>query len=221
LRTIAILAATEDDRDKPSGAGVAPERQEEEPRAGSRRGKGGSGKQAFFAYLSRKLFTASPRSHEHARRSPVSTISEDQVSDAFKAEGQKITGHNTPIGENGADNSEHVPISSDETELGGILAAISDDVERWAQGARNGINSKYAAQIAFARKHLPRKQVAGVVRALIDSRNAELAYVTRAATADRMRRFEIAISNSRSKSRSSSRTPYLRGRKPPERPRQT
>ena len=107
-------------------------------------------------------------------------------------------------------NSEQVAVVDDETELGKIIAAITEDVERWAEAARQGVVAKYAGQIAFARKHLSRHQVAGAVRAINESRNAELALIKQAAAKERAGRIEAAIRIFRGK--------FDNRRKPPAKP---
>jgi hypothetical protein len=105
---------------------------------------------------------------------------------------------------------EPVAVSGEETELGKTIAAITEDVERWAEGARQGVADKYAGQIAFARKHLSRYQVAGAVRAINESRNAELALIKQAAAKERAGRIETAIRLFRGK--------FDNRRKPPAKP---
>jgi hypothetical protein len=208
LRTTAILTAIEDDRDKPSGAGVAPERQDEEPRAGPRRGKGGNGKTAFFAYLSRRL-GADARQAPTKRLPQQATLADGSETSpaAFRNEAHQITARLTAAQSGHASDAGYGGASDDDSDLRIILAAIAEDVERWSAGARDGIEAKYAGQIAFARRHLSRHQVAGAIRAIIECRNAEVALIGRAAETERASRVDAALRKSRGKSPATNRKP--------------
>jgi hypothetical protein len=206
LITAAIPATSEDDRDRPPGAGVAPERQKEEPRAGSRRGKGGDGKQAFFVYLARTLFTRSSaleKQQVHGASGPIDPRT--YTTGEFENAGRIICARH--IRQEIADDYNTEPIAADDdSELSKIIATITEDVERWAAGARQGVSVKYAGQIDFARKHLPRHLVAGAIRAIIDNRSVELAFITERAAAERAQRIEIAVRHFRGKSQAAKRT---------------
>jgi hypothetical protein len=193
LKTTAIRNAIEDDRDKPSGAGVAPERQEEEPRARTKRGKSGSGKQAFFPYLARMLFTrSSPPEKQQVHRASGPIESRAYATGEFENAGRILCAR--LVRQEIDYNTEHTA-AGDDSELSKIIAAITEDVERWAAGARQGVSAKYAGQIDFARKHLPRHLVAGAIRAIIDNRSVELAFIRERAAAERAQRIEIAFRN--------------------------
>jgi hypothetical protein len=81
----------------------------------------------------------------------------------------------------------------EDTELAQILDAIAGDVQRESASARDAVAAEYAAKIDHARKTLPRRQAAGVIRALRDAKSAALAHIAREATSEIARRRQAAI----------------------------
>lgn len=79
-----------------------------------------------------------------------------------------------------------------DTDLGAILGAIDDEVEGIATAARGGVMAEFAGRIAYARKHLPRSQIAAAVAALKAARKAALALVKRNAAQERAGRKKAA-----------------------------
>jgi hypothetical protein len=73
---------------------------------------------------------------------------------------------------------------SEDTELPGILDAIATDVQRVASAARHAVMAEYAGKVTHARRHLPRAQVAGAVRAFREARAAALTHIARQASAE-------------------------------------
>jgi hypothetical protein len=86
------------------------------------------------------------------------------------------------------------PPESD-SELGALLAAIAEDVQDSAAGAREGIMADFGARIAYAQKHLPRHQRAAAVGALKEARKAALALVSRNAAQELAGRKKAAIAS--------------------------
>jgi hypothetical protein len=77
--------------------------------------------------------------------------------------------------------------------LGLLLSAIDDDVHRFASAARDGINADFAARVAYARKHLPRHQLASALRGFAEARKAALALVSRNAAMEIAGRKKAAL----------------------------
>jgi hypothetical protein len=86
------------------------------------------------------------------------------------------------------------PPESD-SELGALLAAIAEDVQESAAGARDGIMADFGARIAYAQKHLPRHLRAAAVGALKEARKAALALVSRNAAQELAGRKKAAIAS--------------------------
>jgi hypothetical protein len=150
----------------------------------SPRGKSGNGAQGTaaaqitalgeFSGSARAIttpFTGSAREPDFGPERPLSAESGD-IADAVQAQG------------------EEAPDS--ETDLGAVLAAIDDDVQESAAGARAGIMAEFAGRIAHARKHLPRHQIAAAVAAFKEARKAALALVKRNAAEQRAGRKKAA-----------------------------
>jgi hypothetical protein len=86
-----------------------------------------------------------------------------------------------------------------DTDLGPLLAAIADDVHRCAAAACAGIIADFAARVAYARKHLPRHQLAAALGALAQERKAALALVKRNAALELAARKKAVIEARRPK----------------------
>jgi hypothetical protein len=84
-------------------------------------------------------------------------------------------------------------------ELGRIVFAITEEIQRWAAGARAGVIAEFVAKVSYARKQLPRNQLIGAVRACYEARAAALALIKRQAAADLIGRREAAIREHRNK----------------------
>ena len=130
-----------------------------------------------------------PRSSEWARLPPhlaetfgSALLAEADLRDHIRAAAICVTdragapdegGGLTDAGDAGADS-----------ELSLILDAIVDDVMRRAAGAQMAIMAEYAGKVAYARRYLPRTEVAGAVRAAMDVKAAALAHIAGEAAAE-------------------------------------
>jgi hypothetical protein len=154
--------------------------------------------------LSRKLVSRaqqSPAFRENGGVRFAPAVSKTRQTEEFRTQARSLA---TPLAATEVDASSKVCDSggeNEDAELAGILAAIAEDVERWAAGARAGIAGEYAGKIADARKNLPRNRAAGAVRAFNDARISALALVKRMAAVDLATRREAAILASRNRLR--------------------
>jgi hypothetical protein len=98
----------------------------------------------------------------------------------------------TPISSS-IDAGEHLAGAGDDNELGNLLAAISDEVQRMASAMCQAIAAEYGGKIAYAHRSLPRDQVAGAVSALKAARQAALALARQAAATEMAGRREAAV----------------------------
>jgi hypothetical protein len=150
----------------------------------SPRGKSGNGAQGTagaqitapgeFSGSARSIttpFTAPACGHDFENERPLSAASGD-IADTAQTQGKE-----TP---------------DSDADLGAVLAAIDDDVQDSAAGARAGIMAEFAGRIAYARKHLPRHQIAAAVAAFKEARKAALALVKRNAAEQRAGRKQAA-----------------------------
>jgi hypothetical protein len=150
----------------------------------SPRGKSGDGAQGTaaaqitapgeFSGAARSIttpFSGFARGHDFEPERPTSAESSD-IADTAQTQGS-----DTP---------------DSDTDLGAVLAAIDDDVQDSAAGARAGIMAEFAGRIAYARKHLPRHQIAAAVAAFKEARKAALALVKRNAAEQRAGRKKAA-----------------------------
>jgi hypothetical protein len=80
-----------------------------------------------------------------------------------------------------------------DTELSALLDAITDEVQRIAAAACEGITRDFAARMAYARRYLPRHALAAALSALSQERKAALAIVKRYAAQELAGRKKIAI----------------------------
>lgn len=105
------------------------------------------------------------------------------------------------------------PVDAGEnTELGNLLAAIADDVQRMAAGMCQAIAAEYGGKIDHARKTLRRDQAAGIVSMLKAARQAALAQARQLAATELAGRREAAIRMHRRPVRVAGKQPD--GRKP-------
>ena len=203
----AMTPKSEDERDRPAGAGAALERQNGQPRALSRRGGRGSRSAKFYAPLSQMPPISQRRSSGESARGAaaaritalgefsgsarsITTPSSDSTHGRdFEAE-RLLPANSGSSAEAHEAAGEEAPDS--DSELGAILGAIDDEVEGIAAAARTGIMAEFAGRIASARKHLPRSQIAAAVAALKAARKAALALVKRHAAQERAGRKKAA-----------------------------
>jgi hypothetical protein len=89
------------------------------------------------------------------------------------------------------------------SELGALLAAITDDVHGRAAAVREGIRADFAGRIKHARKHVPGFARAAAVTALSEARKAALALVNQSAALELAGRKKAAIATFGTKSRKS------------------
>jgi hypothetical protein len=95
-----------------------------------------------------------------------------------------------------------------DSELGAVLDAIDHDVQVSEAAACAGIMAEFAGRIAYARKHLPRDQVAAAIAAIVQARKAALATVKRNAAERRAgRKKAAAMARRRSRVTKGARTP--------------
>ena len=97
------------------------------------------------------------------------------------------TEHNTVAGAGDASTD------GEDNELGTILSAIAEDVQRFSAAACAGVMAEFAGRMRHARKFLPSGQVAGALQALKEARSAALATIRRNAAADLAARREAAV----------------------------
>jgi hypothetical protein len=148
----------------------------------SPRGKSGSGAQGTAA----AQITA-PGEFSGAARSITTPFTGSARGHDFDSERPSESGD---IADTAQTQGGEAPAS--DTELGAVLAAIDDDVQNSAAGARAGIMAEFAGRIAYARKHLPRHQIAAAVAAFKEARKAALALVKRNAAEQRAGRKKAA-----------------------------
>jgi hypothetical protein len=148
----------------------------------SPRGKSGSGAQGTAAAQ-----IATPGEFPGSARSITAPYTDSARGHDFEPErsaesSSSADAHEAP--------GEEAPDS--DTDLGAILGAIDDEVQEIAAGARAGIMAEFAGRVAYARKHLPRHQVAAAVAAFKQARKAALALVKRNAAQERAGRKKAA-----------------------------
>jgi hypothetical protein len=82
---------------------------------------------------------------------------------------------------------------AEDSELGNLLAAIAEEVHRFANAANAAIVVEFAARMKHARASLPRGQIPGALQALKDARNAALAIIKQNSAAELATRREAAV----------------------------
>jgi hypothetical protein len=82
---------------------------------------------------------------------------------------------------------------AEDNELASVLAAIAEEVHRFASAASAAIVVEFAARKGHARASLPRGQIPGALQALKDARAAALAIIKRNAAAELASRREVAV----------------------------
>jgi hypothetical protein len=174
--------------DKSSGAGAAPGRQNLQPRARSERGKQGSGNEEFFRFLSRMLLSnGQPRSVTGSNPDKAGTLGE------FRGQARWISAAYVTAEHNRVAGAGDASTDGEDKELGTILTAIAEDVQRFSAAACAGIMAEFSGRMQHARRFLPPRQVAGALQALKEARSAALATIKRNAAADLAARREAAV----------------------------
>jgi len=110
----------------------------------------------------------------------------------FRAQSLWMLAGNAPSGDAPSGKADAGDAGED-TELAQILSAIAEDVQRKAATVSRAVLADYAGKIAHARKHLPRHQLAGAVRAYAEARTAALAVIKQAAASELTARRKAAI----------------------------
>ena len=82
---------------------------------------------------------------------------------------------------------------AEESELGNLLAAIAEEVNRFAGAASVAVIVEFAARMKHARASLPRGQIPGALQALKDARKAALAIIKQNSAAELAARREAAM----------------------------
>lgn len=182
----------ETDRDRPTGAGAAPGRQDRQPRAETRRGRTEARSLQFYALLNQNPAIGPIPRHAIAGQ----TIARGE----FRGLARWITGPVAAQGPKGSANERRAPTSDvqeegsrEEAELGIILAGIADDVRRHAVAACDAVTADFAARVAHARRHLSRDLLPATLSALYLQRRAALAAVKRNAAIELAGRKKAAI----------------------------
>jgi hypothetical protein len=179
----------------PSGAGAAPGRQDHQPRAQSGRGEVGSGSKEFFGFLSRSLSTRQPNAVAPANRiGPASwtTVTAHTIGE-FRGQARWIVARSSTIESTEMERLRDTGIDGEDNELGAILSAIAEEVQRVAAAASDGVVAEFAGRMRHARNSLPRGQIPAVLQVLKDARDAALALIKRNAAAELASRREAAI----------------------------
>jgi hypothetical protein len=128
--------------------------------------------------------------HHHAplRLTPVQAHATRVRDDAFGevlAEKRLLTElHSASAAHSHASPHRPVPYTDREqsavdNELGLVLDAIAANVHKTASAARDGIIAEFAARVSYARRHLPRHQLAAALSGIAKARKAALALIKR------------------------------------------
>jgi hypothetical protein len=89
------------------------------------------------------------------------------------------------------------------SDLGLLLAAITDDVQGRAAAARDGVRADFAGRVTYARKHLSPDQRAAALRALVEARKTALALINQSAALELAGRKKAALGRFGGKSHAS------------------
>jgi hypothetical protein len=212
----AISIPDENERgDKSSGAGAAPGRQQKQPRAEFWRGEREGRSAGFYASLGQ--MHSARTSHRASATDPGSALpwthAHVTALGGFLAEERWIVSphpHSVPLDDYLPTTSRGDPAHGDDDpeddrSLGLLLAVIADDVHQFASAARDGINADFAARAAYARRTLPRGQVAATLSGLAQARKAALAVVSKNAASEIASRKRAAIEARRRRTRAGGR----------------
>jgi hypothetical protein len=89
------------------------------------------------------------------------------------------------------------------SDLGLLLAAITDDVQGRAAAARDGVRADFAGRVTYARKYLSPDQRASALRALVEARKTALALINQSAALELAGRKKAALGRFGGKSHAS------------------
>jgi len=89
------------------------------------------------------------------------------------------------------------------SDLGLLLAAITDDVQGRAAAARDGVRADFAGRVSYARKHLSPGQRAAALRALVEARKTAVALINQSAALELAGRKKAALGRFGGKSHAS------------------
>jgi hypothetical protein len=189
------MIAAENDRDRPTGAGAAPGRQDGQPRAASGRGRRDSRSAKFYAQLAEMPPTLAPAfGAPHSRHPPArqAIIRGDFIGLAHWITCAVPLQPERPHAFSGIDAQTEDPAEGN-SELSAVLAAIGDDVHGRAAAARAGIHTDFAGRIKHARKHIPGFARAAAIAALMEARKAALSLLNQNAALELAGRKQVAI----------------------------
>jgi hypothetical protein len=189
--------------DRPTGAGAAPGRQDLQPRAGSQRGSQDTRSTKFYAHLAQmphpgitsaggKFLSGYPATAQIIVRGEfVGSARWITCASAPEARQQNLEPErpSAPVGI-AAEGEDPTEPNSD---LGLLLAAITDDVQGRAAAARDGVRADFAGRITYARKHLSPDQRAAALRALVEARKTALALINQSAALELAGRKKAAL----------------------------
>jgi hypothetical protein len=213
------MIAAENDRDRPTGAGAAPGRQDRQPRAGSRRGRRDGRSTKFYEHLTLrpaiKTRTAGEIHFPHATAAQIIARGEfvalsRWLTCARAADAPQLNfGPERPTapGEIAAEGEDPAETNSD---LAAFLGAITDDVQSRATAARDGIRADFAGRINHVRKHVSGFARAAAISALNDARKAALSILNQSVALELAGRKRAAIAAFGKKSRGRKSPPGLR-----------
>jgi len=165
----AARTGIEDDRDRRPGAGAAPGHEDGTPRAQAQRGRNKNRNAGFYAQLAQIRPVSEGSFGRDKMERPIGTRAAtlgDWIGSSrwtTTASDRRERFENSPRDDNGGSTqaSEEASI-----ELGQFLSGIAEDVNQRCATVCAGISAEFAARMEFARKTLPRDQVAGVVAML-------------------------------------------------------
>lgn len=192
----------ENDRDRPTGAGAAPGRQDRQPRAATRRGGRDGGSIKFYAYLARMPGISMRAVGEI--RFPYATARQITARGEFVGSARWLTPAREansperdfepkrPAMTGGIDAQGEDPAEAN-SDLAALLAAITDDVQSRASAARAAIYADFAGSINHVRKHVSGFARAAAISALVEARKAALALVSQNAALELAGRKQAAI----------------------------
>lgn len=198
----AIRAATEGPRDRPPGAGAAPGRDNDPPRAQRRRGDRTSRSLKFYGSLSR-MPSAFPR--------VASEITSPKASaQRFARWGEFVGSSRWMLAPKPSRDDDD--LAAGQGDLGVVLDAIADDMNRVSSAVRTQIVASFAAQISQASHQAQPSQRGAIIAGLIAARASALTITSREAANELRGRIEQA------KKSAGKPKPKVRRNKKPDRP---
>jgi hypothetical protein len=210
------MIAAENDRDRPTGAGAAPGRQDRQPRAGSRRGRRDGRSAKFYEHLAlrpaTKTRTAGEIHFPHATAAQIIARGEfvalsRWLTCARAAEApQPNFGPERPAALGGIAAQGEDPAETN-FDLAALLAAITEDVQSRATAARDGIRADFAGRINHVRKHVSGFARAAAISALAEARKAALSVLSQSAALELVGRKRAAIQTHATKTRNAKGAP--------------